>query len=94
MTSMLNVERLSLKFQTCQTGMSMSSATYDIFFYIYPLYIDFFISLPLGFLPCSLFNLLCNNAFEQGNLEAWRYQNAFIIIIIIWTWLTVTVVNM
>ena len=27
--------------------------------------------------------LCCNSAFEQGNLDLWRYTNAFIIIIII-----------
>ena len=26
--------------------------------------------------------ICCNNAFEQGNLDLWRYINAFIIIII------------
>ena len=25
----------------------------------------------------------CNSAFEQGNLDLWRYTNAFIIIIIV-----------
>ncbi len=27
--------------------------------------------------------ICCNSAFEQGNLDLWRYINAFIIIIII-----------
>ena len=29
------------------------------------------------------FDLLCISTFEQGQLEPWRYRNAFIIIVII-----------
>ena len=29
--------------------------------------------------------LFCNGAFEQGHLDTWRYRNALIIIIIIYT---------
>ena len=51
------------------------------FFYI----IIFFILLPLAFLLCFCFveNLLCNSAFEQDQLDPWRYRDTFIIIIII-----------
>ena len=45
---------------------------YTFFFFLY--IIDFYI---------NWIFLFCNNAFEQGHLDTWRYKNALIIIILL-----------
>ena len=51
-------------------------------FFIYFCYTFYFYLYIIDFLY-QLFFLFCNNAFEQGHLDTWRYKNALIIIIII-----------